>query len=84
MGRAARVVVHSEAAGSDVCSLQALVRKVPTVAPSLSYLGGERSLKDEKSRILSQGPELLDCGKASLFRNTKFVLSTLSVKRPVQ
>ena len=56
MGRAARVVVHSEAAGSDVCSLQALVRKVPTVAPSLPYLGGEQSLKDEKSRIVSQGP----------------------------
>ena len=56
MGRAARAVVHNEAAGSDVCSLQVLVRKVPTVAPSLPYLGGEQSLKDEKSRIVSQGP----------------------------
>lgn len=79
MGRAARAVVHSEAAGSDVCSLQALVRKVPTVAPSLPYLGGEQSLEDEKSRILSQGPELLDCGKASLFRNMQFILSILFV-----
>jgi hypothetical protein len=51
VGRAAQVVVHSEAAGNDVCSLQALVRKVPTAVPSLSYLGGEQSLKDKKSRI---------------------------------
>lgn len=76
MERAARAVVHSEAAGSDVCSLQALVRKVPTVAPSLPYPGGEQSLKDEKSRIVSQGPELLDWGKASLFRTMQFILST--------
>jgi len=77
--RAAQAVVHSEAAGSDVCSLQALARKVPTVAPSLSYLGGEQSLKDEKSRIVSRDPELLYCGIASLFRNTQFRLSTLFV-----
>ena len=79
MGRASPAVVHSEAAGSDVCSLQALFRKVPTVAPSLSYLGGEQSLKDEKSHIVSQGPELLNCGTASVFRNMKFVLSSLFV-----
>jgi hypothetical protein len=74
VGRAARAVDHSEAAGSDVCSLQALVRMVPTVAQSLSYLGGEQSLKHEKSRIVSQGPEILDCGKASIFRNMQFIL----------
>jgi len=79
VGRAARAVVHSEAAGSDVCSLQALVRKVPTVAPSLPYLGGEQSLKDEKSRVVSQGPEFVDCGKASFRRNMQFILSTFFV-----
>jgi hypothetical protein len=72
-------VVHSEAAGSDVCNLQELARKVPKVVPSLSYLGGEQSLKDEKSCIVSQRPELLDCGKALLFRNMQFILSSLFV-----
>jgi hypothetical protein len=66
VGRAAQAVAHSEVAGSDVCNLQALVRNVPTVAPSQSYLGGEQSLKDKKSRFVPQGPERLNYGTASL------------------
>jgi hypothetical protein len=57
VGRAARAVVHSEAAGSDACSLQALARTVPTGAPHLPYPDDELSLKDEKSLAVPQRPK---------------------------